>query len=90
MRPISYMSRLYVPPPIDPDDAGPIATKVSHRDIALVASKNAAGQYIYSQSVDIQVATARPIEIPAASSQTTRPRGRRTTTVVRCSVYAGN
>ena len=70
MRPISYMSRLYVPPPIDPDDAGPIATKVSHRDIALVASKTAAGQYIYSQSVDIQVATARPIEIPAASSQT--------------------
>ena len=70
MRPISYLSRLYVPPPIDPDDAGPIATPVSHRDIALVASKNIAGQYVYARPVDIQVATARPIAIPATPSPT--------------------
>ena len=75
MSPIPYKSRMYVPPPIDPDDAGPISISASQSDLALVVAQDATKnyvpvQYIYERAVEIKVTTAKPSEIPAAKGQT--------------------
>ena len=64
MSPIPYKSRLYVPPPIDPEDAGPIATRLDPDDFAIFSSKNESGRYIYKRLVPIVVETGHPLDIP--------------------------
>ena len=57
--------RLYVPPPRDPDDAGPIASSCDRTDFAIVSSMNAeSGRYKYERLVPIVIEAGRPLELP--------------------------
>ena len=64
MPPIPYQGRHYVPPPVDPDDAGPIATRLDPDDFAIVSAKDETGRYIYERLVPIVVETGYPLDVP--------------------------
>ena len=61
---IPYNGRVYVPPPVNCDDSGPISVQASFpEDQAMVCLKNDSGQYIYQRTAKISVTTVFPLDI---------------------------